>query len=193
MSWAIWPVLVAFAVFSMWLMLTATEEGADADELPPIVTLAPTATPTPVPLHALGYVSLPWPGGVDALFQSVDSAPAEDPLPPDAIPPPAPYWPGSTVEFAFQQGVADSGGLALRDAASWWRLALCESGGRIATEGAYYGLLQFSGSTWATAAAATGEWDYWSAYAQGRNGAWHALYGTVNPGGTGGWPVCWWR
>jgi len=190
MSWAIWPALFG-ATVSMWLLPTATEEGADGP--PAVVTVAPSPTPTPAPPHALGYVSLSFGGGLDGLMPTPTPAEAT-PLPPEADTPlPAPYYPASSVEFDFQQGIADGGGLALRDEASWWRLALCESGGNLATDGSYYGILQFSGSTWATAAAATGEWNYWSAYAQGRNGAWHALYGTVNPGGTGGWPVCWWR
>jgi hypothetical protein len=56
----------------------------------------------------------------------------------------------------------------------------------------YISRLQFSPGSWRAAAAATGRDDGADPYAVGANAAWWVQH-IDSPGGTGGWPVCWWR
>ena len=55
----------------------------------------------------------------------------------------------------------------------------------------YVSAAQFAPGSWATAAAATGLWDETDPYTVGANVAWWSSH-IEHPGGTGGWPVCWW-
>lgn len=171
-----------------WVSIVDQQGDDDAapDSAPILLTVSPTDGPRGHASSAL--LSLPFGGGLDAMMltPSVELA-AESPTPPS----PAPYYPASTVEFELQRGWADGGGLALKSPASLWRMALCESTGFLVTDGFYLGLLQFHPATWGAAAGVTGYWDAYDAYEQGYNGAWHAQYGTVNPGDSGGWPNCW--
>jgi hypothetical protein len=61
----------------------------------------------------------------------------------------------------------------------------------VAYENGYLSAFQFTPGTWAAAARATGFADPLNPYDVGRNVAW--LVQRVDPGSTGGWPVCWWR
>ncbi len=96
------------------------------------------------------------------------------------------------TEEQFFAGWYDAGGQSLKSDAAAWRLVNCESTWNIYAGYYHLGLLQFSRGTWDNAAANTGLADPYNPYHQGFNGAWHAQFGTVNPGGTGGWPYCWW-
>jgi len=167
-------------------------ENADPDPTPFLLTVSPTDSPYRQRAGAL--LSLPFGGGLDMLMSTPTSVePAEAPASPEAdTPPPAPYAATGSIEAAFLIGWEAGGGLALKDPAAAWRMALCESTGNLVTAGRFLGLLQFEPTTFGIAAAATGYWNAYDAFTQGFNGAWHSLYGTANPGGSGGWPSCWW-
>lgn len=65
----------------------------------------------------------------------------------------------------------------------WWRFGPYDNG--------YISPVQFHGGSWATAFAATGLSDPYDPFHVGANVAWWS--NRVDPGGTGGWPVCWHR
>ena len=170
---------------AIWATTSGGDRDADPDSSPILFTVSPTDSPYDRASGAL--LSLPFGGGLDAMMPTTKLAAGTPPAPP-----PAPYYPASTVEYELQRGWADGGGLALKGPASLWRMALCESSGYLVSGGFYLGILQFDPGTWGATAKATGYWNAYDAYEQGYNGAWHAQYGTLNPGGSGGWPACWW-
>ena len=55
----------------------------------------------------------------------------------------------------------------------------------------YIGPMQFHPDSWARASAGTGLTDRYSWYAHGAATAWWVLR-IEHPGGSGGWPTCWW-
>ena len=187
MSWAIWPALFG-ATVSMWLLPTATEEGADGP--PAVVTLAPSPTPTPVPPSAVGLLSsLRFGGGLDGLMPTPTPAEAT-PFPPEADTPPlAPYYPASTVEYEFGEGWTAGGGLAYKSLESVARWVNCESTWAVVTAGNYLSLVQYLPSTWGHIAAITGYWDVYDPWSHGYNSAiWAGLSDPYQQ-----WPSCWWQ
>jgi len=56
----------------------------------------------------------------------------------------------------------------------------------------YVSPAQFDAGSWATASAATGRTDPHNGYDVGANVGWWSAH-IEHPGGTGGWPTCWWR
>jgi hypothetical protein len=162
-----------------------------AETLGPPIVLTVRPTPTPAPRQPqFQFIG----GSLDAHFQlqrtPEPDAPSLSYLSADEAA--APYYPGSTVEYNFVDGWAEGGGLLLRGSASAWRLVICESNGNITGPGFHLGLLQWHPSTWAAVAAITGYYDPWNPFHQGFNGGYYSTQMTAAPGGTGGWPVCWW-
>ena len=152
---------------------------------PAVITVVPTPTVT-LPAHEAGYVSIPWGGGFDAIFVPTPT-PAED-VP--VLPVEAPvYYATSTVEFDFQRGWADGGGLLYKQPASVSRWVHCESTWAVVTAGNYLSLTQFLPSTWGHVAAITGYWNVYDPYQHGYNAAVWALMS--DPAQQ--WPVCFWR
>lgn len=71
------------------------------------------------------------------------------------------------------------------------RVIQCESSWVVDPGGYHYGLAQFDAGTWDTVSAATGLSDWRQPYHQGANMA--VWLGMIDePGGSGGWPWCWW-
>jgi len=72
------------------------------------------------------------------------------------------------------------------------RVITCESRWVVDPGGYHLGLAQFDPGTWARVGAVTGGVDYFDPYSQGANMA--AWIGMIEePGGSGGWPYCWWN
>lgn len=149
-------------------------------EQPVILTVAPTPTPAP---RLAGLVLFS--GGLDAIF-------IPTPTPESPTPTPVPgvrHYPASSVEYQFQAGWADGGGLQYKVPSSVSRWVTCESNWNVVTAGFYLSLVQFAPSTWGAVASITGYWDVYDPYQHGYNAAVWAL--ASSPGQQ--WPVCWWR
>ena len=67
----------------------------------------------------------------------------------------------------------------------WWRFGDYTGSG-------YVSPAQFAPGSWATASAATGRSDPNNGYDVGANVGWWSTH-ISHPGGTGGWPTCWWE
>ena len=99
---------------------------------------------------------------------------------------------GADLDAAFAAGYLDHGGPPVYLRHLLEDVGFCEGGAWGETPpSAYLSRFQFSPPTWRSAVAATGLADPNDAYHVGSNVAWLVL--STNPGGSGGWPTCWWR
>ena len=115
------------------------------------------------------------------------SSGAEQPIPPIL----ADTW------RAFEQGYREYGGQEEWLAHFEHDVLPCEGGPAWDAFGDYSGSgytssAQFSVDSWDTVVAATGLSDPRSGYDVGANVAWWSTH-IEHPGGSGGWPTCWWR
>ena len=130
-------------------------------------------------------MQIPFGGGLDAIFVPTPTPAPDVPVLPVETPV---YYAASTVEFAFQAGWADGGGLELKHPAAVARWVHCESTWRVVTPGFYLGLVQFAPSTFGIVAAMTGLWNAYDPYTQGYNAAvWASVSDPYQQ-----WPVCFW-
>ena len=166
--------------------MDGSDSGAvPATSLPPVITVAPS--PSPTPYYPDTYLFLPVSGGLDAIF-----TPSPTPVPPTPSPFPVPgvhYFAASVVEYEFLNGWADGGGLLLKAPTAVSRWVTCESSWHLVTAGFYLSLVQFAPATWGAVANMTGYWDVYEPYQHGFNAATWAQ--GSDPGQQ--WPVCWWR
>lgn len=105
-------------VLLLALGLLSEAGGTDADELPIVLTVAPTIEPTPVPRNV--SLSVNFAGGLDAIFVPTPTPQPPAPDVPDlpVIEPTPVYYAASTVEHAFQNGWVDGGGAVLKGPAA---------------------------------------------------------------------------
>jgi hypothetical protein len=103
---------------------------------------------------------------------------------------------GGRYEWEFINGYRAYGGPAEWEANAWLTVTTCEGSQWEGYYGPYWSRAQFSADTWAKVRAGTGLSDPDDPYTVGAGVAWwiNALLAEgSHPGGTGGWPVCWWR
>jgi len=97
----------------------------------------------------------------------------------------------AAIEQPFREGYRDAGGPATLERHFIETVIPCESSWRLDPEGYHLGLAQFHPETWRIVSSISGRTDWRSGYDQGYNVAiWLTLID--DPGGTGGWPQCWW-
>lgn len=144
---------------------------------PSLATPEPTATPEATPMPA-PPTATPSPTAVPTATAT--------PAPPTAAPVTCKFKDCRKQEFI--EGWVDGG---RRNTVRADALVACESTWRLDPPGFFLGLAQFHPDTWDTVAGRTGLDDYRNPYHQGYNAAtWATL--VDNPGGTAGWPICWW-
>jgi hypothetical protein len=149
-------------------------------------------TPDPAP-KIVHHIKETWRKHEDGLVGFLGRVPAAassyEVVVADDRPVPCPRGDDLDVFDEFFAGYFDAGGTStLRHITC---LIWCESRWQLETSGIFLGLGQFHKSTWATVSAWTGFNDWRNPYHQGFNVAtWAAAI--ESPGGTGGWPHCWW-
>ena len=99
-------------------------------------------------------------------------------------------WP-TPADCEFAAGYLDGGGRPDLLRHLIMDVRPCEGEWGVAYTNGYVSAFQFAPSTWRNASSHTGATDPLRPYDVGLAVAW--LLSVTTPGGTGNWPVCWWR